>query len=769
MVLTSAIAFSQQTIRGEVKDDYGSAIPNVQVGIEGTNLFTQTNSEGEFTIEIPSQKGTLTFFAEGYHPFKREVSSTMPLVYVTMKDGSKEIKELVISAQKRLEVNKLNIKNIDAPMTINVLNNSALQKWDINTFEEASTMIAGVNSIRQYGGFQGFNIRGFNDFVVFYDGVRDERHSFFSTAPMGNLANIERVEVLKGPSGDMFGHSALGGIINIVRKKPTYTTHGDAKFTIGSYKTYNAALGIGGPISDKLRYRIDAATLNTEGFRGVEDKMANISVMLHYTPSARSKFEIFYQYQNNHFGPDTGIPATNEGKVLYPWINPMSNFANPLDYLKQKSHEFYVKFRYDFMNKSHLDYKISYTDDDYDYLMDEVLFVDDASRRIYRANYGGYHFNRKNRALVSQLDYTFGFRTFGFKHKIIVGNVSYHLDKPNYYGDISVIGSDANVIGGGLGEKRLTIARKQMIDEFSSALYFQDWMEFSDRFKILLGGRYDYISGNYGERGNVKEQLPAEKIEVNNFTYRGAVSIQPIRDFMTIYGSASTFFKPTRTHDHRTGKIFKPERGLQIEAGLKIEKKNKVNATLSGFYIEKKNLIVGHNVRTQVGKAISRGFEVDADAELTKGLYLKLGYAFTDAFFAKQTPEKGSADISHNKTPWTPKHAVSAWMDFEPQKTLKGFGLGFGVFYTDKTYQNQFNDQFLPAYTLFNGSIYYQTKKNLRLGINVENIFNKLYYHSALSSNDLWYMETADAPYMSPMQMYPGKSRNYKFTVSYSF
>ena len=129
---------------------------------------------------------------------------------IDSKSGVKGISELVISAQKKLEVNKLNIKNIDAPMTVNVVNKAVLQKWDINNIEEASKMVAGINPVKQYAGFQFFNIRGFDNFVILNDGVRDERHAITQSAPVANFANVERIEFLKGPSGDMFGHSALG-------------------------------------------------------------------------------------------------------------------------------------------------------------------------------------------------------------------------------------------------------------------------------------------------------------------------------------------------------------------------------------------------------------------------------------------------------------------------------------------------------------------------------------------------------------------------------
>ncbi|MDO4763215.1 MAG: TonB-dependent receptor [Flavobacteriaceae bacterium] len=772
LALASVVAFAQSVVKGEVKDTFGNAIPNATVSVEGTEITATTDNEGKFSVELPAGKGTLSFSAKDFKPFKRSVSADVPVVYITMQDGSKEISELVISAHKKLEVNKLNIKNIEAPMTVNVLNNATLKTWDVNTIEDASRLVAGVNAYRQYGGFQGFTLRGFKDFVVLYDGMRDERHSMFDTAPMSNLANIERVEVLKGPSGDMFGHSALGGIINIVRKRPTYTTKGDAKFTIGSYNTYNAVVGVGGPISEQLRYRIDGATLNGDGFKGVKETYANLSAMLEYTPDDRNTLEFFYQYNDNYFGSDTGVPADDNGKPLF---DPMINFANPSDYLKHKRHEAYIKYKHRFLDNSLLNYKISYGYDDYKFLLDEVLFVQDG--KVSRRNFGGAYFNRLDKSIVSQLDYTFKFNTGDIAHKTIIGNTVSILNKPNVFSfaNIKVSENDADLINnGGKGEKRIAmIDRHQQLKENTISFYLQDWIQFTDRFKALVGLRYDYLSGEYAPRVETTKPLDFTKASVGNFTYRGALSYQIVKDFLMTYASASSYFKPNRSHNHRTGQYFKPEKGFQAEGGFKLETKNKVNATISGFYIQKNNLTVGHNVITQVGKAISTGVEIDADAEITKGLYAKVGYAYTNAYFAKQNPEPGKQDISYNKTPFSPKHSLSAWLNYEPE-FVKGFGIGAGVFYSDKTYQTQFNDQVLPAYTLVNGMVYYQTKNNVRIGLNVENLFNALYYRGALSSNDLWNMDDpkqapVDGPYQAQFQVAPGRDRNYKLTISYSF
>ena len=496
----------------------------------------------------------------------------------------------------------------------------------------------------------------------------------------------------------------------------------------------------------------------------------NVSAMLRYDVNHKNNFEFFAQYNDDKYGADAGVPATNDGRP-YSWINPMINLSDYRDYLKNKKSEFYIKYKHKFDFGGNLNYKISYYDDTLDYVMDEVLFVDNATKTLSRKN-GPFFFKHVTKPLTGQLDFDFKINTGGVKHKVLLGNLFSYLDRKTFYGNVHDGESKLNIpIQNPIldfGARHIEENKVKEMEEIVTGFYVQDWIEITDRIKVLLGGRYDYFDGAYGDKRAFSDPKSMKKGSYGNFTYRGAISVQPIKDFMTLYVSTSSFFKPTRSHDHKTGKLFEPERGNQIEAGIKIEKTDKLNVTLSGFYIEKKNLIIGHYVRKQIGKAFSRGIEVDADAEITKGLYAKVGYALTDAFLGRQDVEAGAIDLSHNKTPWTPKHSFNAWVNYEPH-FVKGFGLGLGMFYTDKTYRTEKNDQILPAYTVFNGTIYYQAKNNVRLGLNIENLFNRSYYNNALSSNDLYSNNSADEIYQATYQINPGRNRNYKLTISYSF
>ena len=122
--------------------------------------------------------------------------------------------------------------------------------------------------------------------------------------------------------------------------------------------------------------------------------------------------------------------------------------------------------------------------------MDEVLFVDKATNTLSRKN-GPYHFKHVTRPLMNQLDFSFGFNTWSFKHKMIVGNTFSYLDRKTWNGDVieGTSGQNIPIVSPilGMGERRVDINKVVSMKEVVTGFYLQDWIEFADRFKILLG------------------------------------------------------------------------------------------------------------------------------------------------------------------------------------------------------------------------------------------------------------------------------------------
>lgn len=687
------------------------------------------------------------------------------------KDSAHTVAEVIINAEKKLQVNHLDIQGLKAPMSINIINDKILEEQNITKMDEAVRNIPGINSVNQYGAFQFFNIRGFDNFVILNDGVRDERHNISTSAPSTNLANVERIEFLKGPSGDIFGHSALGGIINIVRKKPTSAFKGNAGLTVGSFNTYNYVFGAGGALSDKLRYRFDVGINKTDGWRNVAETTRNFALTLQYLPDSKNSVELYIQHNNDKYDTDSGIPADNEGNVVQ-GLDYLQNYGNSNDFTTNKKTEFQLKFIHKFSPTTKLTNVLSYYDDNINYLVDEVLFYNPENQTISMYN-GPYHFNHFTKPLSNQLNLNFTFKTGNIEHQAIVGNTASYLNRKTIYREVTTSASNIEIPVQNyytMGERILgdpqAVAK---IDELMIGTYFSDWIRFSNKFQVLAGLRYNLFSGKYLPRQSTADPEIYTRDQFNNFTYRFGFSYQPVSNFLNLYATISNFFKPTRSYNERTKEAFIPEKGYQTEIGAKISKSNKYNISLAGFYIEKGNLIVGHNILSQVGGASSIGFEIDADWSPVPELYIKAGFAYTNAKFISKGQSEEDSSIIGNFTPWTPLNSFNSWISYEFKNSLKGLGFGFGVNFVDKTYQNQFNTQTLPSYVLTNGAIHYQMKNGIRLGLNFENIFNSLYFRGALSSNDLYSNDPANEVYQSAMQVYPGRERNFKASINYSF
>lgn len=147
------------------------------------------------------------------------------------------------------------------------------------------------------------------------DNVRDERHNISQSAPSSNLANVERIEVLKGPGSALYGHSALGGIINVVRKRPTPFTTGGFSASVGSFNSHRISAGVGGPAGDRMRYRVDFGSSQTDGWRSLGRNRNSAYISLDAEPAANTRIQFQFGYNNDTYDTDAGIPLAAGGQI----------------------------------------------------------------------------------------------------------------------------------------------------------------------------------------------------------------------------------------------------------------------------------------------------------------------------------------------------------------------------------------------------------------------------------------------------------------------
>lgn len=768
--LLALLAFRAQaqsvtgTIRGQIQSPTGEPLVGIHIQLEGTKHGTSTNRAGQFELSTITP-GTYTLSASGvgYEASKQNITVTAhetTVLQYQLNSQTRELSEVTVASERTpafTTVNKLAVPVRDLPVTTSAVSVRTIEQRGVDELGEAMKNTTGVRANNTYGGFQHFTVRGFNNFVLLVDGVRDERHNISTSAPSTNLANVERIEVLKGPASVLFGHSALGGIINIVRKRPTADTKADFSATYGSFNMRRMRAGAGGSLSQQLRYRVDFGVSATDGYRQSAVSTNNAYLALEYTPSTKDYIYLTVGANNDRYATDTGIP-TLPGGAIAPGMDINTRYNDPADFLKNTHYDFQLRYVRQLGTRLRLSNQLSYYYDNINYLSTEQLTFN--ARRDSLTRSSPLYFNHLTKPLQNQLELTADLNTGVVEQKVLVGYSLSILDRKTYNADIfgpakfAKIAVQNPILNQGNLDYVTTLYRAT--EETVHGLYVQDWLRFSDKLKGLVGLRYDLFTGTYftnkvDNDRNVTEQGPKTTISVSALTYRAGLVYQPVQP-LSVYGSYSTYFKPSR-RVAANGETFDPETGYQAEVGSRLELASRWSVTGSVYYLRKDNQVesLPGGVFRRIGSAESKGFEIETQGSPVAGLDVTAGYTFTDAKYLAYA----GADINPvagNTVVLAPKHMLNTWVNYElTQSALRGVSLGLGANYMSDTYANSANTYVLPAYTVLDAALGYRIGR-VGLRLNVNNLLNERYFTNVIITN----------------QFYPGATRNYLLTLKYS-
>lgn len=751
-LLFHSMSFAQQsktiTLKGKTETEL---VPDARVKNLRTKETGISSAQGKVTISgLPEDSIQIVHsaFAPSVYSFEN-----LPSEVKLSEEKLFQMISIVRTVKPAVEIEKLPIRNLDAPVTYNRVTSEIMEQRGVTDLGGAMKSATGVRPINRYGGFQTFRMRGFNNFVLLNDGVRDERHNLSTSAPSTNLANVESIEVLKGPASVLYGHSALGGIINIVRKKPSYRQKVEFSTAYGSFNTYEMSTGIGGPISNKLRYRADFGLTRTDGWRNFGVATNNATIAFNFTPSEKHHFDFSFQTNHDRYDTDTGIPVDTDGSLVA-GMNPQTRYNDPQDYLIHKRFDGQLKYTYYISSKMKLTNHFSWSDDDINYLSTEWLEFNNAKDSITRGF--PFYFNHTTRTIQNQLDFSIKFNTGSLKHHSVVGYTISSLDRKTFGGSVEGPGTftTISVQDPVLNQGHIYAVDNnvRVRDELSHGIYWQNWTNISKKVKALIGLRYDFFVGEYyrdqiDDDRNLVQAGDRTRIPSGALSYRGGLVYQPMK-IMSIFASYSNYFKPSRTITPN-GQIFDPEKGYQIEGGVKIEKGDKVSVTISPFYILKNNIVERNavNVYNQIGEADSKGIEFDAMYQPIKGLFIKGGYAYVDAKVRSYDVDSLQATRAGNQLRYAPKHMANLWVNYTIKERVD---VGVGGNYVSENFTNSDNSYALPEYFTLDANLSVTFGK-VRVGINVNNILDALYFTDAIYGN----------------QFFPGAGRNFKLKLKY--
>lgn len=263
------VSYAQVTVSGTVVDETNRGLPFASVVIKGTGGGTATDSAGNFSLNVNKP-----------FPFTLNVSSSsFATLQFVVKDNSKleglvlQLKTLfqrdtvVITSRRRVEVLQ------DVPIPISVIGGKQIDEsgtFNVNRVKEfvpslqlytSNPRNTGVN-IRGLGSPFGLTNDGLDPGVGYYvDGVYYARPA----AATLDFIDVERIEVLRGPQGTLFGKNTTSGAINITSRKPSFKPGGSFEVSYGNYGYVQAKSSITGPLSKKLAARLSFSGTQRNG------------------------------------------------------------------------------------------------------------------------------------------------------------------------------------------------------------------------------------------------------------------------------------------------------------------------------------------------------------------------------------------------------------------------------------------------------------------------------------------------------------------------
>lgn len=715
----------------------------------------------------------LPFILCGTGAFSQAISSSSPV------DSAKILREVVIatSAKKYLEKKpsqslRITTPLLETPQNIQVVTGDVLKDQQVISMSDGLIRnVSGLVRLEHWGDLytnitaRGSQIQAFrNGFNVVnsYWGPLTEDMSF-----------VENIEFVKGPAGFMLSNGDPSGLYNVVTKKPTGISRGEATFTVGSFDLYRATLDLDGKLNKngRLLYRLNLAAQNKKSHRPNEfNNRYVIAPVISYQLDDKTRLTLEYNYQKADmsnvgsfyvFSPG-GFGTLPVESTLLPAGTPDT---------KINDHSLYLNLQHDISRNWKVTGQVArfIYNQEGSSMWPAAVNPDGTIMRSISI------WDARSRMSMAQLFVNGDVTTGPIHHKILGGldmaNKDYIADWGQSH-DIDTADNYFNPYTGVLGapaggypdfdretplEQRAQAAGG-LQDQRYTALYIQDELGFfNDKLRLTLAGRYTTVSQFY---------YAGESDKAQHFTPRVGLSASISKSFAA-YGLYDQAFVPQSGALANGGKV-QPVTGNNMEVGLKKDwYGGRWNTTLSVYRILKNNELTADpysapasGLSIEMGQKVAQGVEFDLRGTIARGLSLTANYAFTEAKIL-EVAEGVTAFKVGDIVPGYSKHTANAWVTYKIQNgTLKGLSAAVGSTYLGgrATYWDPSPDpsKELPDYFKLDAGLSWENNK-MRIGVNMFNVLNDSLYSGSYYSWLSAYNWQTDAP------------RNFRVSIAYRF
>ncbi len=617
---------------------------------------------------------------------------------------------------------------INTPFSIQAIPRQIMDDQQAVRLEDVTQNVSGVQRGFGYGEFaQQYHIRGFEtNFNTFRNGFRLGQYGM-------DIANLDRVEVLKGPAAALYGRVDPGGLVNQVLKRPLSYPHYALQQQFGSYDFFRTTGDVGGPLNaaGTVQYRVNGAYVNSDSFRAVSLERGFVAPSLLWRPSPETEVTASIEYQHQHSGWDEGIPVLGNRPVS---ISRKTNFCDDECRDKQRQVGAYLTWSHRFASGWTVrnGFYLQWADNQIRELFNVEL---DADNRTLLHTPLAY--DQDFRRYSAYLEGTAQFHWLGMTHEVLAGgdfysqtrNLRFRFDETLTLTQ-DIFNPVRNVLDFAAFE-RLGLNNFIPQRELWFGAYAQDHIRVGEQIHLLLGGRFDAADAKSGFSDVSIDAAQLENTHTKKFSPRIGVVYQPW-PWLSVYGNYVEGLGSNNRGRSFDGRPFDPQRGRQYEGGIKTTFfENRLNGTLAFYHLTKQNVLtvdLDHPLfQVALGEARSRGIELDLAGRLTERMSLIATYAYMDA---RITQDNGG-NTGHRLVQ-VPEHSGSVWVKYAvlPQR----LDVGAGVYLVGKRQGDNANSFQMPGYgrvDLFAAYHWVVGPSRFTAQVNVYNLLDQQYYKSS--------------------------------------
>lgn len=681
---------------------------------------------------MPQAEGYIVKKAQTPKPETKSTKKTTVLPTVKISAD----KDSGYAAPRSTTATKTNTLLRDVPQSITVVTQKQIQDQAPLSMAEAVRYVPGVGVSTGEGNRDALVFRGNRSTGDFYiDGIRDDVQYF------RDLYNIDRIEVLKGANGMIFGRGGSGGVINRVSKEANWAPINEIRFSAGSYDHKRFSMDVGHVINDMVAVRLNGLYEDSENFRkGFGLQRYGVNPTITIKPTNRTKVVVHAELFDDERIADRGIPSF----MGRPFNTKRSTFfggpaANSPTDTNVMSIGMFIKHK--FSNVVTVRNRTRYANFDKFY---QNIFAGSSVNTAGMVTLGAYNDQTDRENFFNQTDLVLSFDTWRFNHKMVTGvevgrQVTDQLRLRGHFNGVSTteVVSASNPItvtpiiffNRGLQDSNHHTSTSVM------GVFIQDQIEILPHLQAIVGVRYDRFEIDFMRKDGLAPEL---KSRDDLISPRFGLVFKPVEQ-VSIYGSYSLAHQPRAGDQLKsltvTNATLAPEKFINIEAGIKWDILPNLAATTAFYQLDRNNVILPDPNTpglSFLGKGQRvRGVEVGISGRITSAWSIIGAYTYQEGTLQ----ESISATIRKGATlAELPKHTLAIWnrYDFTPM-----WSAAFGVIGRSNMFAALDNTVILPAFVRVDAAIYAKLNKYLRAQVNIENLFDTNYFAASHNNNNI--------------------------------